>query len=62
MVSLSDGEDGVKTAAGSQRVELVAAQRASIAIMLLKRPSLSAMTPAPARPMQEPVLRMAMSW
>lgn len=62
IVVLSEDVVGSRIEAGSQRVTVVAVQRASMATMLLKRPSLSAIIPEPQRPRQEPALSMAMSW
>ena len=53
---------GVRSDAGSQNTSDVAEQTASAAIMLLKRPSLSARRPGTQRPRQLPALKMAMSW
>jgi len=52
--------DGSNSAAGNHRVMVVAPQRANAAIILLNRPSLSAMYPGAHRPRHEPAFMNAM--
>jgi hypothetical protein len=61
-VPASAGVVGARSDAGSQKVKEVAEHIASAAIMLLKRPSLSARNPGTHLPIQLPALNMAMSW
>lgn len=57
-------EEGVvvRSEAGSHRVMVMAVQITRAAIMLLKRPSLSATYPGSARPMLDPAFIIAISW
>lgn len=56
-----DSVFGLSREAGSHRARVMAVHRASAAIMLLKRPSLSQMYPGAQRPMHEPAFMMAIS-
>jgi len=62
MAVASDHVSGVSKDAGSHNVNDETEQRSSMAIMLLKRPSLSANRPGTQRPKQLPALNMAIIW
>ena len=62
IAATAEGDDGASSDAGNQNVKEVAEQIARAAIMLLKRPSLSARKPGTQRPTQLPALKMARSW